>query len=74
MKQGKNPDDILKEPCNVANLEDTFMDEDEAIRIACHVVFGLYDGVYPKCGVECERCVVRDACQYYITYGGTNDN
>lgn len=48
MKCGKQPEDILKEPCNQDNLTDCQMSADEAVMIACHVVFSLYDGKFPE--------------------------
>lgn len=49
MSKGEDPDDILNEPCNVLNLGDTSMSPDDAVRIACHVVYSLYDGKFPRC-------------------------
>ena len=50
MKDGKMPMDILEESGNLMMLEDEFtgITSDEAIAIACHVVYGLYDGKFPK--------------------------
>lgn len=50
MKDGKRPIDILEEKSNLDMLcdEDTGINFDEAIAIACHVVYGLYDGKFPK--------------------------
>lgn len=51
MKRGRDIDDILAEPCNVYNLSDTSLTAEDAVRIACHVVYTLYDGKFPR-GVE----------------------
>lgn len=50
MKRGKEIDDILKEPINIAMLNDehTSISADEVVRIACHVVYSLYDGKFPE--------------------------
>ena len=50
MKSGKEIDDILKEPTNIAMLNDkhTNISADEVVRIACHVVYSLYDGKFPE--------------------------
>lgn len=50
MKNGKEIDDILTEPGNVAMLNDihTSISADEVVRIACHVVYSLYDGKFPE--------------------------
>lgn len=50
MKDGRMPMDILEESGNKMMLEDEFtgITSDEAIAIACHVVYGLYDGNFPK--------------------------
>ena len=63
MKRGTSCSDILAEPCNVANLKDSKMSGEEAVRIACHVVWSLYDGKYPDCALDCEDCI----------YGKTNN-
>ena len=60
MKKGRYCDDILQEPCNVDNLGDCNMTAEEAVSIACHVVWGLYDGKFPECGWcqgKCETCL-----------------
>lgn len=54
MREGRNCEDILNEPVHKANLGDCFMSEEEAIRIACHVVYGLYDGRFPD--QDCFNC------------------
>lgn len=48
MKDGKDPNEIVLYHCNQRNLDDCEMSADEAIRIACHVVYTLYDGVFPS--------------------------
>ena len=50
MKSGKHADDIINEPGNVAMLNDihTSISADEVVRIACHVVYSLYDGKFPE--------------------------
>lgn len=52
MKQGRDPGDILKDKCNVSNLSDTTLSADDAIMIACHVVYSLYDGKFPNTDIE----------------------
>ena len=50
MRDGQDPLDIVKEvgvQNNLHMLGDIVLDEDEAIRIACHVVYSLYDGRFP---------------------------
>lgn len=50
MRDGKDPLDIVQEPSvqnNLHLLGDVVLNEDEAIRIACHVVYSLYDGKFP---------------------------
>lgn len=55
MKAGKEPGDILAEPRNQDMLNDSTTDisADEAVRIACHVVYSLYDGRYPNNDTPC---------------------
>ena len=50
MRDGRMPMDILEESGNKMMLEDEFtgITTDEAIAIAGHVVYGLYDGEFPK--------------------------
>jgi len=62
MKRGRECSDILQDKCNEYNLEDCYMSEDEAVAIACHVVWGLY-GKFPECGLcdnKCEACKERE--------------
>ena len=47
MKRGRDPDDILEDPCNVSNLGNSSLTADDAVRIACHVVYSLYEGRFP---------------------------
>lgn len=50
MRDGKDPLDIVQEPSvqdNLHLLGDVILNEEEAIRIACHVVYSLYDGKFP---------------------------
>lgn len=63
MKRGLECEDILNEPCNVMNLADCDMSAEEAVAIACHVVWGLYEK-FPECGIcegKCEKCVRKDS-------------
>ena len=50
MKDGRTLLSIIEEPGNKIMLEDksTGITSDEAIAIAGHVVYGLYDGEFPK--------------------------
>ena len=50
MKSGKHADEILKEQSNIDMLNDkhTSISADEVVRIACHVVYSLYDGKFPE--------------------------
>lgn len=54
MKEGRDPRDILEDKCNVWNLSDCSMSKDEAVAVACHVVYTLYDGIFPA-GVDKTR-------------------
>lgn len=50
MRDGQDPLDIVKEvgvQNNLHMMGDIVLDEDEAVRIACHVVYSLYDGKFP---------------------------
>lgn len=71
MRDGQNPLDIVKEVCvqnNLHMLGDIVLNEDEAIRIACHVVYSLYDGKFPVDHLEvgdicidafhCNPCII----------------
>ena len=50
MKSGKYADEVLKEQSNIDMLNDkhTSISADEVVRIACHVVYSLYDGKFPE--------------------------
>ena len=54
MRDGRTCEDILKEPVHQANLGNCWMTDEEATRIAVHVVYGLYDGRFPD--QNCENC------------------
>lgn len=71
MRDGQNPLDIVKEVYVQNNLHmmgDIVLDEDEAVRIACHVVYSLYDGKFPVDHLEvgdicidafhCNPCII----------------
>lgn len=50
MRDGQDPLNIVKEvgvQNNLHMMGDIVLDEDEAVRIACHVVYSLYDGKFP---------------------------
>lgn len=50
MRDGKNALEVAQEPSVQDNLHmfgDIILNEEEAIRIACHVVYSLYDGKFP---------------------------
>lgn len=50
MRDGQDPLDIVKEVGVQNNLHmtgDIVFNEDEAVRIACHVVYSIYDGKFP---------------------------
>lgn len=50
MRDGQDPLDIVKEvgvQNNLHMMGDIVLDEDEAVRIACHVIYALYDGKFP---------------------------
>ena len=51
MKRGREPWSILADPCNIMNLSYTSLTAEDAVRIACHVVYTLYDGKFPR-GVD----------------------
>ena len=65
MKRGETCEEILNYPVNKVNLSDCSMTEDEAVRIAVHVVYGLYDGRFPD--QNCENC------EFYIPVKGAPD-
>ena len=50
MKNGKHAEEVLKEQSNIDMLNDkhTSISAEEVIRIACHVVYSLYDGQFPE--------------------------
>lgn len=50
MRDGKDALEVAQEPSVQDNLHmfgDIILNEEEAIRIACHVVYSLYDGKFP---------------------------
>lgn len=48
MKEGRDPFDIMDDKCNVWNLADCGLTKEDAVAVACHVVYTLYDGVFPS--------------------------
>ncbi len=50
MRDGKLAADILEESTNLDMLNDAYtgITATEAVEIACHVVYGLYDGKFPN--------------------------
>lgn len=50
MKDGRHANDIIKDQTNQDMLNDihTGITGDEAVGIACHVVWSLYDGRFPE--------------------------
>lgn len=60
MRDGKDALDIVQEPSIQDNLHmfgDVILNEEEAICIACHVVYSLYDGKFPV-----DHLAVGDIC------------
>lgn len=50
MRDGKDALEVVQEPSVQDNLHlfgDVILNEEEAVRIACHVVYSLYDGKFP---------------------------
>lgn len=71
MRDGQDPLYIVKEvgvQNNLHMMGDIVLDEDEAVRIACHVVYSLYEGKFPVDHLEngdicidafgCSPCII----------------
>lgn len=48
MKDGVDPMKELKSYPNTIMLKQTGYDPEDIIRMACHVVYSLYDGKFPE--------------------------
>lgn len=66
MRDGQDPLDIVKEvgvQNNLHMMGNIVLDEDEAVRIACHVVYSLYDGKFPVDHLEVgDLCIDAFGC------------
>ena len=47
MAAGRNPHDEMKSEYNLAMLKETGIREEDVVGMAGHVVYSLYDGVFP---------------------------